>query len=194
MSGKPKRKKGAPDEDPLDLVDIGGQEHAIEVIREWADCASVDYQERDAETIERLLVGPLWRWIGQQGEGAERRSDVQAAMALATYADEDIAYSLRYRQKLYPEHINKLDGLWREFQRVVGVGSAMCEQRKRVELSRRQSLAASQKRKAAVTHEALTKFRDNFEARYGTSRGWKKAACAEFKIDNKTLNNRIYQE
>jgi hypothetical protein len=194
MSGKQKKKKGTSDDDPLDLVDIGGQEHAIEVIREWATCAPADYQEQEAETIERLLVGPLWRWIGQQGEGAERRIDVRAAVDLATYAAEDIAYSFRYRQKLYPEQVNKLDGLWREFQRVVGVGSAMCEQRKRTELSGRQSLAASQKRKAAVTKEALAKFKDNFEARYGTSRGWKKAACAEFKIDNKTLNTRISRE
>jgi hypothetical protein len=175
------------------LFDIYGQQHAIEVIRDWASVPDNRYTESDAKTIEDLVVDPLWEWIGQQGDNAKNRLDVKAAAELAEYAENDIVYGFRYRQKVYPEYVDKLDALWRELQRIVGAGTILGDRIKQEKASERQSINASQPRKKEVTKDALDKFKDEFDAKHGGTRGWKKSACIEFGIDLKTLNDRLNQ-
>jgi hypothetical protein len=98
---------------------------------------------------------------------------------------------LRDRQKVYPEYVDKLDGLWREFQRIVGTGTILGRRIKQEKASKRQSINASQPRKKEVTKDALDKFKDEFYAKHGRDWGWKTTCCIEFGIDIKTLNDRL---
>lgn len=173
------------------LFDVYGQQHAIEVIRDWASVPDNRYTESHAKNIEELVVDPLWEWIAQQGDNAKNRVDVTAAAELAESAENDIVYGFRYRQKVYPEHVDKLDALWREFQRIVGADTIIGDRIKQEKASERQSINASQPRKKEVTKDALDKFKDEFGAEHGRTWGWKKSACIEFGIDRKTLNERL---
>ncbi|HOX60029.1 MAG TPA: hypothetical protein PLC99_24395 [Verrucomicrobiota bacterium] len=175
------------------LFDIYEQQRAIEVIRDWASLPDNRYTESDADTIKELLVDPLWEWIEQQGDNTTRRADVAAAIELVECADSDIVYGFRYRQKVHPCHIDELDRLWREFQRIVGADMITGVLIQQEVASSRQSKNASKPRKKEVTKASLDKFRDTFEAEYGRSWGWKKAACIEFEIDLKTLNSRLIE-
>jgi hypothetical protein len=49
---------------------------------------------------------------------------------------------------------------------------------------------ASKPRKP-VTKPALIAFKEKYEGDHGKTRGWKTAACLEFRIDLKTLNKRM---
>ncbi|MBZ0144333.1 MAG: hypothetical protein K8F56_12190 [Rhodocyclaceae bacterium] len=169
------------------LLDIGYQESAIETISDWASCRDVDYQEAWAKTIRDLLVEPLYWWIAQQKEGKHRRIDVAAGEELATYAWMDIGYGFSQRQQLYPEHVSKLDSLWKEFQRVVGAGAVAHEEMKRSKTSRAQSERARKKRKELPSKTDLTDFRETHYAKRGTDWGWRSKACRKFGISDKTL-------
>jgi hypothetical protein len=170
------------------LLDVGYQERGIEVIRVWADCPESAYETGWAKIVTELLIDPLYWWIGTQ---KGNRLEVRAAEDLAEYARLDIAYGLQCRQKLYPEHISKLDALWKEFQRQIGCGALYDADLRRTRTSRRQSMRASAPRKKQVTKEALEKFSEKYSYNHGTKRGWKMAACLEFGIDFKTLKKRI---
>lgn len=183
------------------LFDIYEHEHAIETIKDWAGHPDSQYTESQAETVDRLMVKPLWEWIGRQGNHAARRTDVLSALELVECAESDIVYGLRYRQKIYPEHVRKLDYLWREFQRIVGSATffaddarVKAEDERRIGQSIRQSINAGAPRRKDVTKEALDKFLYDYEAKHGRTWGWKSAACIEFDIDFKTLNSRIISE
>lgn len=56
--------------------------------------------------------------------------------------------------------------------------------------SKQASVNASNPHKS-VTKDELEKYRHNFTIKNGTYRGWKKAACIEYKITIKTLNKRM---
>jgi hypothetical protein len=173
------------------LFDIGEHEHAISVIGDWASFPDREYTDSYAKTIEAQLVAPLWEWIAEQGANANRRIDMLAAMELVECAENDIAYGFRYRQKVYPEHVKKLDYLWREFQRVVGAGAILeidATKRKRSNTNRKN---ATGPRRRDVTKDELLKYKDEFESKNGRAWGWKTAAWLEFAIDFKTINDRI---
>lgn len=170
------------------LLDIRYQERGIEVMREWAGCPESAYEADWASTVKELLIDPLYWWIGTQKCNL---IEVRAAKELAEYASLDVAYGLRHRQKLYPEHISRLETLWKEFQRLVGCGALYDADLRRTRTSKQQSERARAPRKKQVTKAALEIFFKNFLYRNGTERGWKKAACIEFGIDYKTLRKRI---
>ncbi len=175
------------------LLDVGYQEHAIDVLREWVACPDSAYEESWAGTVKSLLIDPLWWWIGEQRvPRAGQRIDVAAAMALAEYAAEDIAYGFRHRQQLYPEHISKLDALWKEYQRQVGWGT-IAETNIRSDCdSKRQSKRASNLRKPDVTKEALEEFRESYIKKQKTSVwGWQSAASRKFNVSTKTIRDRM---
>jgi len=55
--------------------------------------------------------------------------------------------------------------------------------------SKTQSVRASMDRKQKPSFQDLLRFQDQYLAKYGHTRGWKKAACSEFNLSDKTLNN-----
>lgn len=175
------------------LLDVCCQESAIETIGDWASCPEAAYQESWAKTIENLLVTPLYWWIGQQKDAKPGRVDIAAARELAEYAWMDIAYGLMQRQKLWPEHVSKLDALWKEFQRQVGWGAILDTEhrQKRVVKTASAGGRGRWKTKDLPTKITLEKFREDFYAKEGKFRGWKKVACIQFSIDIKTLNKII---
>jgi len=169
------------------LLDVGYQESAIETISNWASCRAVDYQKTWAKTIGELLVDPLYWWIAQQKDGKHQRIDVAAAADLAEYAWMDIGYGFSLRRQLFPEHVSKLDRLWKEFQRVVGAGAVAHEELRRSKESRAQSKRARNNRKELPSKTDLTDFRERHYAKHGTYWGWRSKACGEFGISDKTL-------
>jgi len=169
------------------LLDIYYQRSAIETISDWASCRDADYQEVWAKTIKELLVAPLYWWIAQQQEGKHRRIDVAAAEELAEYAWMDISYGFSQRQQLYPEHVSKLDQLWKEFQRVFGAGAIADEELRSNKTSRAQSERARNNRKELPSKTDLTGFRETYYAQHGHYWGWRRRASRKFGISDKTL-------
>ena len=176
------------------LLDVGYQESVIALLRDWSNCLDSEYMESEAKTVELELIEPLWWWIAEQGKQNLRRTDVVAAVALAECAASDITYGFRYRQKIYPEHVSKLDHLWKELQRQIGWGAIFETDRRKTEVAKRNTVAARSPRKKTVTKAALIEYKKKFEYKNGGERGWKKAAALEFSIDVKTVSSRLLEE
>ena len=106
------------------LLDTEYQQHISEVMNEWCGNAHTKLNTAHADLVDKEISKPLWIWIDQiRGERkAGNYSDIEAAEAFASKA-EDIVYIFRYNiRPLYPEHVAMLNDAWTQFQRSIAHG------------------------------------------------------------------------
>lgn len=169
------------------LFDDCFREHTIAVIRELAGAPEQSYAQEDADALERFLVRPLCDWMDQFGKAPPRFPEISAADDLIECATLTIAYGFRYRQHVAPEHIDKLDRLWQEFQRLAALGVVADQERSKTETRKRNAKNAKGRHKPLVTGPALREFRDRYVYQHGFERGWKKLAAQHFKVTPATI-------
>lgn len=191
--GLRKRKRRPPPLDPAFdlLLDDSEREDGIEVIREWESTRDCQRDESHAGTIAKLLVAPLWRWIeANRTEAPGRRSDLEAALALAVCA-EDIGNRFRNHQAIYPERVNLLESLWLDFQRQAGLGAIAVDSTRRRRLSVPNKRNAQQLRNKEVIPAKLEEIRDKHLQEQAHTQGWRKVARAETGLGYEAIKKRI---
>lgn len=169
------------------LFDDYFREHTIAVLRGRASAPELSYNLEDADTLDKSLVQLLYDWMDQFGNSPERFTEISAADDLIECATLDIAYGFRYRQHVAPEHIDKLDRLWQEFQRLAAIGVVAEQERSKTETRKRNARNAKGRHKPQVTGPALRDFRDKYIDQHGFERGWKKLAATHFKVTAATI-------
>lgn len=169
------------------LFDDYFREHTIDVLRERAGGPARRYTTEDADTLEKQLVEPLYAWIDAFGKDCRRLAEIVAADAVLECVDLDVAYGFKYRQQIEREHIDKLDRLWTEFQRLAGVAMVADQEQARIKASMRNVKNAQGRRKPHVTGPAIRDFKLKFEYDKGATHGWLTAATLHFMVDRNTI-------
>ena len=169
------------------LFDDYFREHTIRVLQERAKVPAQSYTIEDADTLEKLLVEPLYDWMDAFGKDNRRLSEISAADDVLECVRLDVAYGFKYRQQIEREHIDKLDRLWAEFQRLAGVALVADQEQARIKASMRNAKNAQGRHKPHATGVAIRKFKSLFEYDKGTTRGWLVAATKHFNVDRNTI-------
>ncbi len=169
------------------LFDDYFREHTIDVLRERAGVPARSYTTEDADTLEKQLVEPLYAWIDAFGKDRRRLTEIVAADAVLECVNLDIAYGFKCRQQIEREHIDKLDRLWTEFQRLAGVAMVADQEQARIQAGRRNAKNATGRHKPQVTGSEIRKFKAKHEYDKGTAYGWIAAAATHFKVDRNTI-------
>lgn len=169
------------------LFDDCFREQTIEVLRERAGVPARSYTAEDAETLEKLLSEPIYAWVDAFGKGHRRHPEIIAADAVLECVGLDVAYGFKYRQQIEAAHIDKLDRLWAEFQRLAGVAMVADQEQARIQAGRRNAKNAKGRHKPQVTGSAIRQFKTKHEYDKGTAYGWIVAAAAHFKVDRNTI-------
>lgn len=169
------------------LFDDYFRERTIDVLRERAGGPARRYTVEDAETLEKLLAEPLYAWIDAFGKDHRRLTETIAADAVLECVDLDVAYGFKYRQQIEREHIDKLDRLWTEFQRLAGVAVVADQERARINASVRGSNNAQGRHKPHVTGPEIRKFKGGYMDRTLKEHGWIAAAAKHFKVTRNTI-------
>lgn len=104
------------------LLDIGYQEHVIDVMREWRFSKDKKLNAKRAELVSEEICAPLTAWCDSEysdGRLSSNSGDMEATLDFLQKAD-DIAYMLRHNTRpLYPEHISIFSNAWSLFQRSI---------------------------------------------------------------------------
>lgn len=169
------------------LFDDYFRESTIDVLRERAGVPARSYTIEDAETLEKLLVEPLYAWIDAFGKDHRRLTEIVAAGAVLECVSLDVAYGFKYLQQIEAAHIDKLDRLWTEFQRLAGIAIAADQEQARIEAGRRNAQNAKGRHKPQVRGPAIREFKAKHEYDKGTAYGWIAAAATHFKVDRNTI-------
>jgi hypothetical protein len=170
-----------------ELLDDYFRESTIDTLRERASAPEQRYTVEDAETLERLLLTPLYDWMDTHGLGWHGFSGGSAADDLIECIKLDIAYGFRNRQHVPVERIDKLDRLWQNFQRLAAIDRVADQERKKIEVIKRSVKGGRGRKKPQVTGPELRKFRDEYIAQHGFERGWKKSAAEHLKVTRATI-------
>lgn len=176
------------------LFDDYCREHTVRVLRERAGVAEGNYESADAETLELLLVAPLYAWMDHFGKDLRRLTEIVAADELIECATLDIGYGFRYRQHIPAEHIDKLDRLWTEFQRLAALAVVADENKKRTVAAKRNAKNATGRHKPNASGVAIRVFKEEFTYENGRSHGWIAAAANHFKVHRNTIKAHVNDE
>lgn len=169
------------------LFDDYFRESTIAVLRERAGVPARSYTPEDADTLEKLLVKPLYAWMDTFGKERLRLTEIVAADDVLECVCLDVAYGFRYRQQIEREHVDKLDRLWTEFQRLAGVAIVADQEQTRIKASMRNAKNAKGRHKPSVTGCNIREFKAKYGCDNGKDYGWQAAAAKHFKVTRYTI-------
>lgn len=202
----------ADDDEFFTLFYTGERDHICDLIKESFDPVSNGYRASLAESLNRLLLQPVKRLIlrlHETGRGTNavefepadkfRESIEYVSQALAM--SDDGTNCPPYTKADTEELSDILCDSWTKFIADAGAHRMYHdlprELAKEKATSKTNSENSGKLRKKEVTKDALEAFQTKFIEDYyrdngkRSNRGWKKAACIEFNVTTKTLNDRM---